>query len=107
MKNIDSPSSLIQALTTLFPAFANEQSWEEPESYHQVVIRLSSHITTYLQAASAQTIKDFCDLINTLVLAGGDKKNAISTCLLEHASQIKLSPIIRLHLNAAAKWELR
>jgi hypothetical protein len=42
-----------------------------------------------------------------MVAAGGEKENAISTCLLEHASQVKVRNIIRPHLSAAAKEELR
>jgi hypothetical protein len=39
--------------------------------------------------------------------AGAEKENAISTCLLEHASQVKVRNIIHPHLSAAAKEELR
>jgi hypothetical protein len=46
-------------------------------------------------------------MINAMVEAGGERENAISTCLLEHASQVKLRAIIRPYLSEAAKRELR
>jgi hypothetical protein len=63
-------------------------------------------ITGYLQAAPAR-VGRFCDLVNAMVAAGAEKENAISTCLLEHASQVRIRNIIRPHLSAAAKGELR
>jgi hypothetical protein len=42
-----------------------------------------------------------------MVAAGSEQENAISTCLLEHASQAKVKKIISPFLNAAAKKELR
>jgi hypothetical protein len=106
MNNIASPIDLAEAIKGMFPEFASELEGEEVESYHQVVQRLAPVITGYLQGAPAR-IKDFCDLVNVMVAAGGEKENAISTCLLEHASQVKVRNIIRPHLSAAAKEELR
>jgi len=107
MKDIDSPTSLAKRLTELFPSFATELQGEEFTSYHQVVLRLTPVVTEYLHKASVQTVEEFCKMINGMVAGGGEKENAISTCLLEHASQIKIRAIIRQHLNGAAKRELR
>jgi hypothetical protein len=76
------------------------------QSYHQVIQHLAPMITGYLQGSPAQ-VEDFCDLVNAMFAAGAEKENAISTCLLEHASQVKVRNIIRPHLSAAAKEELR
>jgi len=107
MKDIASPAGLAEALTEMFPQFAVELEDEEVTSYHQVVQRLTPVITGYLKGVSKRTLEHFCELINAMVAAGGDKESAISTCLLEHASQVKLRNIIRPHLSAAAKQELR
>jgi hypothetical protein len=107
MKEIDSPVLLARRLVELFPSFAAEFEAEELKSYHQVIQCLTPVITGYLQDAPERTTKQFCDLINEMAEAGGEKENAISTCLLEHASQIRIQKIIRPHLGAAAKRELR
>jgi hypothetical protein len=107
MKNIDSPALLAEQLVQLFPPFTAELEGEEIKNYHQVIQRLTPVITGYLKASPEQTIKKFCELVNAMADAGGEKENAISTCLLEHASQVQLRKIIRPHLGAAAKRELR
>lgn len=107
MKEINSPVELLATLSALFPEFASEfGADEEVTTHHQVVLRLAPMITAYLRDRPA-LVKPFCDLINAMVAAGGAKENAISTCLLEHASQISLRKTIRPHLTAAAKEQLR
>ena len=107
MKSIDSPSALFARLTEMFPAFAEEFAGEEIDRYHQVLQRLTPVITGFLEASSEQTLRDFCDLVNSLVAAGGERENAISTCLLEHASQVNVRSLIEPHLSDEAKVELR
>ena len=108
MKAAESPTALLTVLCELFPLFAAEfDEDEEITSHHQVVSRLTPMITGYLQGAPKQTIEVFCSLVNEMVSAGGDNENAISTCLLEHASQVEVRNIIRPYLSAAAKHELR
>ena len=106
MNDIASPSAFAETLKRMFPEFASELEGEEITSYHQVTQRLAPVITEYLQAVPGQ-VEDFCDLVNAMVAAGAEKENAVSTCLLEHASQVKVRSIIRPHLSAAARKELR
>ena len=107
MKDIACPSALAERLIELFPSFAAELEAEDIENYHQVIQRLSPVITGYLQTSPERTIREFCEVVNAMADSGGVKENAISTCLLEHASQLKLRKIIRSYLGAAAKQELR
>jgi len=107
MKGIDSPSALAEQLVRLFPPFARELEGEELESFHQVVILLAPVLAGYLNGTSERTLKSFCELVNAMADAGGVTENAISTCLLEHASQVKVRKIIGPHLGATAKRELR
>jgi len=107
MNDIASPARLAETLTKMFPEFAAELEGEEVTSYHQVVQRLAPVITGYLQGAPKGTVERFCAVVNAMVTAGSEKENAISTCLLEHASQVKVRNIIRPYLSAAAKQELR
>jgi hypothetical protein len=107
MHDIDSPTALADHLIALFPSFAAELEDEDIENYHQVVQRLAPVIAGYLEGSPERTLSRFCELVNGMADAGGEKENAISTCLLEHASQVGVRKIIRPHLGAAAKRELR
>jgi hypothetical protein len=107
MRTIDSPAALASVLTELFPPFASELEDEEITSYHQVVQRLAPVLTGFLQERPKKATEEFCSLVNEMVAAGGEMENAISTCLLEHASQIRVRNVIRPYLSVAAKHELR
>lgn len=106
MQDIASPSALAETLKGMFPEFASELDGDEMASYHQVVQRLAPVVAGYLEGSPTQ-VAQFCKLVNAMVAAGAEKENAISTCLLEHASQVKVRNLIRPHLSAAAKRELR
>jgi hypothetical protein len=76
------------------------------ETYHTVVRLVALVITTYLEDDPSK-IKPFCDLVNAMVTAGGDQENAIDTCLLEHASHLKMRKLLQPHLSATANQLLR
>jgi len=105
--NLDSPSRLANALIGLFPAFAGDLHGEEITTYHQVLQRLAPRIAELLHSSPERTVKDFSALVNSMVSNGGDQENAVSTCLLEHASQIGIRKLIRSHLSNEARRELR
>jgi hypothetical protein len=107
MRAIHSPAALAEQLIGLFPSFAAELEGEAIENYHQVIQRLAPVIAAYLKASNERTVETFCELVNSMADAGGERESAISTCLLEHASQMQIRNIIRPHLGAAAKRELR
>jgi hypothetical protein len=107
MKDIDSPSALAEQLVGLFPQFSAELEDEEIENYHQVIQRIAPVLAGYLLTSTERTARKFCELVNAMADAGGEKENAITTCLLEHASQVRVRKIIRPHLGVAARRELR
>jgi len=110
---IQTPKDLVSALIDLFPGFREE--WDEGEGYggvgqynfHTVFMELAPVCSGYLAEATPRTVEAFCALINALVAGGGDVENAVSTCLLEHASQVGIAKTIKAHLSQAAKAELR
>ena len=110
---IETPKDLVAALIDLFPGFRDE--WDEGEGYggigqynfHTVFMELAPFCSGYLAEASPRTVEAFCTLINNFVASGGDMENAVSTCLLEHSSQVGIAKTIRPHLSQAAKTELR
>jgi hypothetical protein len=107
MRDIGSPSDLFDRLVGLFPALADELADEPVESYHQVITLVSHRFAELLKISPESTKREFGDLINSMVSQGGEQENAISTCLLEHSSQIGIRAFIRPFLTPAAKRELR
>jgi len=105
--NLDSPSHLADALIGLFPAFAGDLHGEEITTYHEVLQRLVRRIAEFLHSSSERTVKEFSALVNSMFSNGGDQENAVSTCLLEHASQIGIRKMIRSHLSNEVRREVR
>lgn len=107
MSSIDTPRELADALVGLFPSFSAELDEEDIATFHHVFFLLAPNLSHYLGSASEKALDTFCGYINSFVEAGGVKENAVSTCLLEHASQIGVLNLVRSGLSAAAKKELR
>lgn len=108
------PEELKQQLVMLFPSFADEYNDDEieleydpPSTLHRVWMDFSPMAYEYLSLASKKVLVSFVSLINAEVAAGGDRENAVSTCFLEHASQISVKKIIKPLLSAEARRELR
>lgn len=110
---IEMPKDLVAVLTTMFPAFRVE--WDEGGAYggigqynfHTVFMELAPDCAAYLAEASPRSVTAFCNIINDFVAAGGDMENAVSTCLLEHASQIGIAKPVKPHLSREARAKLR
>lgn len=107
MIKLSDPEGLAHVLAKFFPMFSEELLDEEADSYHSVLMLFAPLSAQALELADERTIRRFCDLINQMVSAGGELENAVSTCFLEHASQIGVREIIRPFLNRDAKAELR
>ncbi len=111
---IEQPRELVDRLLTLFPGFSEE--WDEGEgfgyeneeySFHSIMLTFGPLSATFLKASGRRTIQAFGELLNRSVENGGDLENAVSTCLLEHASQLGISRIIKPYLSPKARAELR
>jgi len=110
---IQTPQDLVAILDELFPGFRDE--WDEDEAYgysvdytfHAVFTELAPVCARFLAEASPHTLKSFCILIDEFVSSGGKKENAVSTCLLEHASHVGIAKTLKPYLSQAAKSELR
>jgi len=104
--SFDTPRDLRAALVRLFPDFGAEPA-DESESYHRVVMDLAPSLLGYLELSSPPTVEAFADLVNDMVGAGGEPQNAIETCLLEHASQLRCAGLLRPHLDDRTRRALR
>jgi hypothetical protein len=108
MARFASPLEFHAAVCELFPAFSQEFEPDETiDTFHHVVSALAPQLAGYLEADSDRKTRAFCDVVNDMVEAGGDQRNAIETCLLEHASQIGCRKLLKPHLSVTAKRELR
>jgi len=112
-RTFNSPRELVNQLIDILPALAKE--WNEGEvfsanrecTYHVVFLSFGPKSLRLLDAATTKQIKEFCVLINYAVEKGGELENAVSTCFLEHASQIGVRKMLKPYLSAKAKGELR
>ena len=110
----NTPQKIADKLIQLFPDF--EKEWDEGESFgyedgdysfHVVFMEFAPVAHQMLSKASENQVKLFCTIINEMVANGGEEENAISTSLLEHASQVGIRKIIKPYLSQEAKKEIR
>ena len=102
-----SPVDFRVTLIRLFPEFASKSDETDTGTYHQVAMELAPHLKRYLEGKYEREVRAFCEHVNEMVEAGGDQRNAIETCLLEHASQVGCAKILKPFLSSAAREELR
>jgi hypothetical protein len=110
---MNTPRQLVDELIAIFPEF--EKEWGEGESfgytgdynYHTVFLEFAPVSHAILNGVDSRQVEKFCELINRMVLMGGEQENAVSTCFLEHASQVGVRKIIEPYLSKEAKRELR
>jgi hypothetical protein len=108
MGSFASPLEFRTAVCKLFPAFSQEFQLDEAiDTYHQVLMALTPLLAGYLDAESDRKKRAFCAIVNNMVDAGGDQRNAIETCLLEHASQVGCRKLLKPYLSVTAKREFR
>jgi hypothetical protein len=102
-----SPQELREELIELCPAFAQDEGGSDATNFHELVMAFNHYLRFVLSQDSPREARRFGQVVNRLVEAGGPQQNAIETCLLEHASQIGVTKLLKPHLTAAAKKELR
>lgn len=118
---ISTPDELVSFLVELFPEFEKEwqdelEGHEDSANYigyrvditfHQVIQTFAPYGSKFLETLQPKQLGRFCKFINEAVESGGDLENALSTCLLEHASQLEIIKILKPKLTGAARNELR
>ena len=115
------PDEFAALLTALFPPFAAEWAtsvtdrkgqvteigYDIGTTFHQVLQAFAPISFKLMSASTSRQVESFCQIINQAVSEPGSLENAISTCLLEHASQLGIRKILQPHLSQAAKKTLR
>ena len=111
---IEQSRDLVDGLLELLPRFSEE--WDEGDgfrdeegeySFHSIMLTFGPQSAAYLNEADRNTVQAFCELLNRSVENEGDLENAVSTCFLEHASQLGVSRVLKPHLGPKARRELR
>lgn len=112
---IANPEALRQKLIGLFPnceqSFVDDDEYDygytPPMTYHYVWMRFAPIAKACLTESNDKTRKAFYVILNDMVDKGGDEENAVSTCLLEHASQLGLKKMLKPYLSKGAQRQLR
>jgi len=111
---INSPAELFAELVKIFPAFCDQ--WDGGEafgyenggfSYHSIMLTFGPRSKKLFAQASPDQLKRLCAFIDSAVAQGGAIENAVSTCFLEHATQIGIRSYIRPYLSPKARCNLR
>ncbi|WP_078119467.1 DUF7674 family protein [Thiosocius teredinicola] len=112
--SIAAPNELVDRLIALFPRFfeewngGEEYGYEDGDfSYHSVISTFAPLSAEYLNESQPKKTKAFSELLNYAVENGGALENAVSTCLLEHASQLGIRGTLLPYLCPKARQELR
>lgn len=111
--DIASPQDLVERLMSIFPGFRG--TWDEGEAFgydgdytfHAVFLTFGPESQSLFKEATTDQVQEFAHLVNRMVENGGKQENAVSTCFLEHASQIGVRKLIEAYLSAEARRELR
>jgi hypothetical protein len=112
-KEINSARDLVKELIRIFPTFLQE--WDEGRSFgydgdyklHTVFLTFGPKSLELLEKGKPKQLEEFCALVNFLVEKGGDFENAVSTCFLEHATQLGVRDLIKPFLSPEAEREIR
>ncbi len=103
-----SPEDALAFLVALDPAFETELEDERSTdlTYHRIMRLFASYLGANGNALPLNKVRLLCGWLNASVAAGGDIENAVSTCLLEHAHQLRVHRLLSPHLSAEAKRRL-
>ncbi|MCV6626238.1 MAG: hypothetical protein OIF38_09085, partial [Cellvibrionaceae bacterium] len=94
-----SPEELKLKLCQLFPSFAGEFESNEECSLYSVFQAFSPVAYKLISSASVMELRRLCNILNEGVAEGGVLENAISTCFLEHASQVGVRNLVKPYLS--------
>lgn len=104
-------ADLVNDLVAIFPDFA---LWWEKDS-EEDEFRSSSLHSVYMSflpflgdvTPTQKQWRLLADHLSKAVAAGGDRENAVDTCVLEHLHQVKLNRVVRPLLSKKARAYVR
>jgi hypothetical protein len=110
------PQETLEQLCAIFPEF--RQSWGEEEAppedglvdgvyyewtHHAVLRCFLDYFSAGHEGFEKKQLERFCAWVNAAVAVGGEMENAVSTCFLEHARQVKINRVLAPYLSREAK----
>lgn len=105
---LGSPNDTIQFLVSLDPAFETELEDEDLGSinHHAVMTLFAQYFAANVGGFRVDQLRRLGEWISAAVADGSNIENAVSTCFLEHAHQLKVNRILRPYLSKEAKGKL-
>ena len=100
-----SPKDTRDFLVSLAPASETELEDEATEDLtnHRVLMLFAQYFGANHGSFSTKQFRALADWLNAAVAGGGELENAVSTCFLEHASQLKVNRVLAPYLSPQAK----
>lgn len=112
--DLQSAPALLAALCWAYPLFKDEWASDNPLiaedgsfSPHAVWMAFLPFWTRCVHESTAVQVGCVAALINASVAAGGRAENAVSTCVLEHANQVKAVRDLKSSLSVEARSRMR
>lgn len=105
---LGSPKDTIQFLVSLDSAFETELEGEDLDSinHHAVIALFAQYFGANVGSFTVNQLRRLGEWLSAAIAAGGDMENAVSTCFLEHAHQLKVNRILRPYLSKEAKAQV-
>ncbi len=112
--DLQSAPALLATLCVAYPLFTDEWALDNPFiaedgsfSLHAVWMAFLPFWTRCVHESTAVQVGCVAALINASVAAGGRADNAVSTCVLEHAHQVKAVRDLKPALSVEARSRMR
>jgi hypothetical protein len=105
----NSPAELQAFLVGVFPSFAADVEADEwpPEfgelTFHRVMFEFAPFFAKEVDSFSAKQLAAFGQFLQLVEATEGSLENAVSTCFLEHAHQLKVNKKLRPWLGKARR----
>jgi hypothetical protein len=103
-------AELESTLVGMFPTFAAELTSDadaSPElgerSLHSVFFEFAPYFSRNVGSFSKKQLERFGQFLHAALQTSGQLENAVSTCFLEHAHQLKVNKQVRAALRKAAR----
>jgi hypothetical protein len=100
-----SAKDTMEFLVALDPAFETELEEESSDdlTHHRVMMLFADYFGANHRSFSEKQLRRLGEWLSSAVAAGGDIENAVSTCFLEHARQLKVNRTLAPYLSRLAK----
>ncbi len=115
---VQRPQETLQQLCGIFPSFSTwwDQGEDAPPpedrlvdgvyyewTHHAVLRQFLLHFSMNHESFTQQQLRQFGAWVDNAIAAKGDPENAVCTCFLEHARQVKINRVLAPYLSPNAK----